>query len=82
MPRACDYGAKILLQWVGWCSFPPKEAISRNWGFPSMVKKVFADVIKDFEMKRLIRWALNPLTSILTREEKATEVTEKWTAYR
>ena len=38
-----------------------------------MVKKVFADVIKDFEMKRLIRWALNPLTSILTREEKATD---------
>jgi len=77
MPRASDYGAKILLEWVGWCPLPPKRYLQPNFQKLGISlygkKKVFENVIKDFEMKRLIGWALNPLTSILTREEKATE---------
>ena len=76
MPRASDDGAKILLQRVGWCPLPPKRYSQPNFqklGISFYGKKVLADVIKDFGMKRLIRWALNPLSSVLTREEKAPE---------
>ena len=55
MPRASDYGAKILLEWVGWCPLPPKRYLQPNFQKLGISlygkKKVFENVIKDLEMR-------------------------------
>jgi hypothetical protein len=61
--------------WVKWCPFPKGMSVLKSLGSATVTlfrKRVFADIIKDLEMRFILNYSVDPnvMTKVLTGDRR------------